>query len=293
MAETVGIVKETWNEFSEDNCGTYAASLAYYTVFSLPAALLILVKIAGMFFGEAAIKGQLQGQLASSMGPQVASEIGTMISNAAKNTSGGTIAIILGILGLAWSASNVTSQLQSALNRAWGVRRNSGIAGVLVKRILSFLLIVGIGLLVIAALAAAASVTAFSRSLGLPAAALQAGDAVVSFIIFVFLFGAVYKVIPDASVAWSDVFTGAVLTAALFVIGKFLIGFYIAHTSAGSAYGVAGSLALLLLWTYYSSMIFLFGAEFTQVWGRRHGKRIEPDSHAVRITEEERPRNAA
>ncbi len=151
----------------------------------------------------------------------------------------------------------------------------------------------GIGVLVLIALAASAAVTGFSRSLALPGGLIHLGEIVVTFFIFTFLFGAIYKVLPDARIDWKDVRIGAAVTAALFVIGKFLLGLYLGHTSAASGYGVAGSLALLLLWTYYSSMIFLFGAEFTQVWARRHGKTIEPDSRAVRVVEEERPRRAA
>jgi membrane protein len=119
---------------------------------------------------------------------------------------------------------------------------------------------------------------------------LQAAQAVVSWLIFALLFGAIYKVLPDANVTWQDVKVGAIATAILFVIGKFLIGLYLGHSGAASAYGVAGSLALLLLWTYYSAMIFLFGAEFTQVWARSHGKQIEPSRGAVRMEKKETPR---
>jgi membrane protein len=218
-----------------------------------------------------------------------------MISHAASSTTGGTIALALGIAGLVWSASNVTSQLQTALNRTWDVRpKDEGISGTLIKRLLSFLLIGGIGVLVLLALVASASVVAFSRALGIPGPLLWAGEGLLSFVIFVFLFGAVYKVLPDARLEWSDVRAGAIMTAVLFVIGKLLIGVYIGHTSLGSGYGLAGSLALLLLWTYYSSAIFLMGAEFTQVWSRRHGKWIMPDEHAVRVPySEQSPRSAA
>jgi membrane protein len=216
-----------------------------------------------------------------------------MVQKAAASTTGGIVAVILGIAGLWWAASNVTNQLQTALNRAWAVKPKEGVTGILKKRFLSFLLIVGIGVLVLVTLAASAAATAFSRSLGLPGGLVHVGEIVVTFFIFAFLFGVVYKVLPDAHIDWSDVRIGAVVTAVLFVIGKFLIGLYLGHTSAASGYGVAGSLALLLLWTYYSSMVFLLGAEFTQVWARRHGKTIEPDSNAVRVIEEERPPRAA
>ncbi len=286
--ESVSVLKETWNEFSNDDCGTLGAALAYYTVFSLPAALLIIVKIAGSVLGEKAVTGQLQAQIGASLGPQVGAEIGSMIQKAAASTTGGAVAVILGVLGLWWSATNITNQLHTALNRAWSVKpRDEGIAGMLMKRFTSFLLIVGIGLLALIALAASAAIAPVSGSLGLPGGLIHVGEIVVTFFIFAFLFGAVYKVLPDARVDWSDVRTGAFVTAALFVIGKSLIGLYLGHSSVASGYGVAGSLALLLLWTYYSSLIFLAGAEFTQVWARRHGKQIEPDRRAVRVVKQE------
>ncbi len=293
--ESVSVLKQTWSEFSKDDCSTLAAALAYYTVFSLPAALLIIVKVAGSVLGQKAVTGQLQARIGASMGPQVGNEIGTMIRNAAHNTTGGILAVVLGIAGLWWAASNIANQLQIALNRAWEVKpREEGVAGMLGKRFLSFLMIVGIGVLVLAALAASAVVAPVSASLGLPGGLIYAGEVAVSFFIFAFLFGAAYKYLPDARIDWKDVRTGAFVTAGLFVVGKFLIGFYLGHTSAASGYGVAGSLALLLLWTYYSSMIFLIGAEFTQVWARRHGKQIELDRNAVRVIEkEEGPHRAA
>jgi membrane protein len=290
----INILRETWSEFSNHDSGTMAASLAYYTVFSLPAALLIVVKIAGSVLGEQAVRGQLQAQIAATMGPQVGDEIGTMMQQAATSTTGGILAVILGIAGLWWAASNTTNQLQTGLNRAWAVKpKDEGITGMLKKRFLSFLLIAGVGVLVLMALAASAAATAFSGSLGLPGGLVHIGDIVVTFLIFAFLFGTIYKVLPDAQIDWSDVRIGALVTAGLFVAGKFLIGLYLGHTSIASGYGVAGSLALLLLWTYYSSMIFLLGAEFTQVWARQHGKQIEPDPNAVRVVEEEEPRPAA
>jgi len=290
----INILKETWSEFSNHDSDTMAASLAYYTVFSLPAALLIVVKIAGSVLGERAVRGQLQAQIAATMGPQVGDQIGTMMQKAATSTTGGILAVILGIAGLLWAASNTTNQLQTGLNRAWAVKpKDEGITGMLKKRFLSFLLIAGVGILVLMALAASAAATAFSGSLGLPGGLVQIGEIVVTFLIFAFLFGAIYKVLPDAQIDWSDVRIGALVTAGLFVAGKFLIGLYLGHTSIASGYGVAGSLALLLLWTYYSSMIFLLGAEFTQVWARQHGKQIEPEPKAVRVAEEEEPRPAA
>lgn len=292
--ELTNVLKQTWSEFSGHDCVTMAAALAYYAVFSLPAALLIVLKVAGTVLGERAVRGQLQAQFARTVGPQVGDLVGPMIRNAASSTTGGVIAVILGIAGLWWAATNITTQLQTALNRAWSVKpKEEGVTAILKKRFLSFLLIVGVGVLVLIALGASTAATAFSGSLGVPGGLVHIGEIVVTFVIFAFLFGAVYKVLPDAHIDWKDVRTGALVTAALFVAGKFLIGLYLGHSSAASGYGVAGSMALLLLWTYYSAMIFLLGAEFTQVWTRRQGKNIGPTGHAVRVVEEERPRRAA
>jgi membrane protein len=292
--ELVNVLKQTWSEFSKHDCAPMAAALAYYAVFSLPAALLIVLKVAGAVLGERAGRGQLQVQFARTVGPRVGDLVGPMIERAASSTTGGVIAVILGVAGLWWAATNITTQLQAALNRAWSVKpKEEGATAMRKRRFLSFLLIVGVGVLVLIALAASTAATAFSGSLGLPAGLVDIGQIVVTFLIFAFLFGAVYEILPDAHVDWRDVRAGAFVTAALFVAGKFLIGLYPGHSSAARGYGVVGSMALLLLWTYYSSMILLLGAEFTQVWTRRHGKSIEPTEHAVRVVEEERTRLAA
>jgi membrane protein len=287
-----GFLKQTMSEFSDDDCMTLAAALAYYTVFSLPSVLLIVVYVAGSVWGTAAVQGEIQNRIAGVIGPGAAAQVQTMIANAAKSTSGGVIATVLGIAGLVFSATGAFTQLQTSLNRAWEVKPDeSGVRSFFIKRFLCFLMIVGIGIVVLAALGASTGFSALTRAAGLPipGTLVYAGEVVVSFFVFALLFGLIFKIVPDARIAWKDVKVGAAITALLFVIGKFLIGFYLAHSTSASVYGAAGSLALLLLWTYYSSIILLLGAEATRVWARRHGRRIEPEKGAVKVREKIAP----
>jgi membrane protein len=282
------LIKKSFGEFSEDDGMTRAAAIAYYTVFSLPSLLLIVIYVAGVFFGRAAVSGQIQTQATSTFGSGVGGQLKAMIANA-NHTGGGTIATILGIAGLVFAATTTFTALQDALDHMWEVEPvNSGLKSLARKRILSFLMIIGIAILVLASLGATAVLSYLSGNAGLPfpgtvAYIVEIGT---SWAIFAFLFGAIFKVLPDAEVSWKDVKVGGVITAALFVAGKFLIGLYLAHSSTASSFGAAGALALLLLWTYYSAIIFLFGAEFTQVWGREHGRSIAPEPGAVKVREE-------
>jgi membrane protein len=285
MATIRDVFTKTLHDFSADDCNTMAAALAYYTIFSLPSLLLIVIYIAGLVYGQEAIAGQIQTKLSGAMGPQVAAEIQTMVRNVAQSHTGGIIATILGIVGLVFSATSVFMQLQQSLNRAWKVKAgSSGIRGFAMKRVTSGLLIVGAGVVALVSLAAGSAISAFSGMLPFPGAA-HAGEAVLSLAIFVMLFAMILKVLPDVQIGWRDVWAGAIFIAVLFVVGKFLIGLYIAHSGAASAYGVAGSLALLLLWTYYSALVFLLGVEFTQAWVRQH-REIQPRQGAVRIGRE-------
>lgn len=280
------MLKDTFHEFSEDDCLTLAAALAYYTVFSLPSLLLIVIYMAGSVFGQAAVAGQIQARLSSEVGPKVAGQLQTMVASAAQNAKGGIIATVLGIGGLMFAATGAFSQLQASLNRAWEIRPDSSqMKSFIIKRIVSFLMIAGIGILLLVFLAASAALSALHGlvPLPLPAGLIYAAGNAVSWIVFTLLFGAIFKVLPDARIAWRDVWVGAAVTAALFVIGKSLIGLYLAHSSTAGTYGAAGALALLLLWTYYSSITFFLGAEFTKIWVRRHGREVQPVPGAARI----------
>lgn len=260
-----------------------AAALAYGTLFSLPSLLLIIIYIAGLVLGPQAASGQIEAKLSGAMGPQAAAQIQTMVGNVAHNRTGGLVATGLGFLGLILSATSVLLQLQQCLNKAWKVKTvGSGIRNFAMKRVRSTLLLAGAGILAMVSIAASSVISALAKMLPFPAAA-HLGEIVTSLAMFALVFAAILKSIPDVQLSWSDVWVGGLFIAALFVIGKFLIAIYLAHAGKASMYGAAGSLALILLWTYYSALIFLLGVEFTQVWVRRNGREVSPKAGAVRL----------
>ena len=289
------LLKGAAQDFVDDDCPRMAAALAYYTVFSLPPLLFLIITIAGVVLGQEAAEGQVKEQVSSLVGPEAAGQVQTMIENASERTSGGTLATLIGIVALVFGATGVFAQLQDALNRAWEVEPDPEVGGLknfIFKRVLSLGMILGIGFLLLVSLALSALLTGAGNAIGsllgggASEVLLQVINFVISFVVIALLFAAIYKVMPDAEIAWRDVWAGAAGTAFLFVVGKFLIGLYLGNTDAGSAYGAAGSLAIILLWVYYAAMIILFGAEFTQAWAQRYGKGIKPDEDAVRVVEE-------
>jgi membrane protein len=257
--------------------------LAYATLFSLPSLLLIVIYIAGLVLGPQAASGQIESKLSGAMGPQAAAQIQTMVSNVAQNHTGGLVATALGFVGLILSATSVLLQLQQCLNKAWKVRVvGSGLRHFAMKRVRSILLLIGAGILAMVSVAASSAISALAHMLPFPGAA-HAGEIVTSMVMFAVVFAAILKVMPDVKLRWSDVWVGGLFIAVLFVVGKFLIGIYLGHAGKASAYGAAGSLALILMWTYYSALIFLLGVEFTQVWVRRQGREVPPREGAVRL----------
>jgi len=272
-----------FREFSEDECPSMAAALAYATLFALPSLLLIVIFIAGLVLGPKAASGQIEARLSGAMGPQAAAQIQGMVSSVAQNRTGGLIATALGIVGLIFSATGVLMQLQQCLNKAWKVKVvGSGLRNFAMKRLRSGLLLVGAGILAMISVAASSVISALAKMLPFAGAA-NAGEMVASFALFAVVFAAILKVLPDVQLRWSDVWVGGVFIAVLFVIGKFLIAMYLAHAGKNSAYGAAGSLALILMWTYYSALIFLLGVELTQVWVRQQGREVPPRQGAVRL----------
>jgi membrane protein len=216
------------------------------------------------------------------MGPQAAAQIQGMVSSVAQNRKGGLIATALGIVGLIFSATGVLMQLQQCLNKAWKVKVvGSGLRHFAMKRFRSGLLLVGAGILAMISVAASSVISALAKMLPFAGAA-HAGEMAASLALFAVVFAAILKVLPDVQLRWSDVWVGGVFIAVLFVIGKFLIAMYLAHAGKNSAYGAAGSLALILMWTYYSALIFLLGVELTQVWVRQQGREVTPRQGAVR-----------
>jgi membrane protein len=283
LANLKDFLRQVLRDFSEDDCPSMAAALAYATLFSLPSLLLIVIYIAGLVLGPQAASGQIQAKLSGTMGPQAAAEIQTMVSNVANNRAGGIVATVLGIAGLVLSATSVLLQLQRCLNRAWKVQVvRSGFKQSVNRQLRSGLLLVGAGILAIVSVAASSTISALSRMLPF-AAAVHIGEMATSLLVFALVFGGIVKAMPDVKLRWSDVWMGGFFIAVLFVVGKFLIGLYLAHGGKSSAYGAAGSLALILLWTYYSALMFLLGVEFTQVWVRSQGREVIPKEGAVRL----------
>lgn len=285
------LFKETFFEWLDDNVQRLGAALAYYTVFSLAPLLIIAIAIAGLAFGQEAAQGQIIGQVEDLLGEQGAKAIQGMIESARQPTAG-IVASLLGIIMLLFGATGAFAQLQDALNTIWGVtpKPRRGVIGILKDRLLSFLMVIGVGFLLLVSLVLSAGLAALGKFFGnllpVPEAILQIVNFIVSFGVITLLFGMMYKILPDVKIGWSDVWIGAAMTALLFSVGKFLIGLYLGKSGVASAYGAAGSLVLILLWVYYSSQILLFGAEFTFVYANKYGSRIEPSDNAVLINKQ-------
>lgn len=288
----IALVKGTFREFFDDEAPRMAAAISYYTVFALPPLLVLLITIVGTIWEPEDVRGGIESQIRMLLGPQGAAGIRQMLENANRPGTGGLFPTLLSIAGLLFGATGAFVHLQGALNTAWGVEPDpdqGGVRNFLMKRLLSLGMILGVGFLLLVSLALSAMITAFGDVIGpmlpdaLSGAVFQLAELALSLLIITGLFAAIFKVLPDAVIAWRDVWVGAAATALLFVAGKFLIGLYIGQSDPGSAYGAAGSLAVILVWIYFASMILLLGAEFTQVWARRRGTPIVPEFGAVRV----------
>ncbi|MBE9078512.1 YihY/virulence factor BrkB family protein [Romeria aff. gracilis LEGE 07310] len=282
------LLREALQEWGRDKSSRLAAALAYYTVFSLAPLLVIVIAIASFFFDQAAAREQITQQIQSLIGSQGAEAVGTVLDNAnrpGENTS--LIASLISIVILLFGATGVFVQLQDALNTIWNVEAQpqNAAKGFIRKRILSFAMLLTIGFLLIVSLVVSTAISALSGYLSsaLPGFDVlwQLLNTVVSLGILTLLFALLFKYVPDVKIAWSDVWIGSLVTSVLFTIGKFALGAYLGNSGFGSAYGAAGSFILILAWVYYSAQILFFGAELTQVYARRYGSQILPDSHAV------------
>lgn len=276
---------KTLSEFSDDRCSAMAATLAYYALFAMPALLLAAMYVAGALYGRQSAEGRLRTQLTSLLGAQTASAVQMMIAGAGKGHRAGAFANLAAFGGLVFSAFAAVYELQQSLNRAWDVRvEKFAWRRFVAKRTLSVIVIVGSTILLIVSLAAAPALTAIRGELSdVGNGVLYGIELVFSWALFTALLAVIMKVLPDAEIEWRDVSFGAAMTSLLIVIGRFLIGMYLAHAGFASIYGAAGSIAVLLIWGYYSAAILLLGVEFTQVWARENGRRIQPEAGAVRI----------
>ena len=279
------LIKQAFSEWQQDKASMLAAALAYYTVFSIAPLLVIAIAIAGAVFGQDAAQGEIVSQINQLVGQEGAEAIEMILANADRPELG-SLASIISVVVLFIGASGVFAQLQEALNTVWNVeaKPNAGIWEFIRKRLLSFGMVLAIGFLLLVSLVLSAILSGIGKlEINLLPGFTplwQLVNFVISFGSISLLFALIYKYLPDAKIRWKDVWVGAIITALLFTIGKSLIGLYLGRGSLGSAYGAAGSLIVFLAWVFYSAQILLFGAEFTQVYARKYGKKILPDSQA-------------
>ena len=271
----------------------HAAALSYYTIFSLPPLLLIVITIASAAYGGEALTGQIYGQLKGLVGADSAKFLQDSIAKFTLQQKGGP-ATAIGIGTLVFAATTFFVTLQESINDIWNlkVKPRNGLWQFVQDRLLSFGLILSVALLLLVSFVVSAALSVFTDYLGrlLPEVgvlAIKAVDFLLSLGVTTLLFAMIYRFLPDAIIRWRDVLIGAFITALLFVIGKFLIAFYISKANPGSAFGAAGSAIVLLLWVNYSSLIIFFGAEFTQEFADAFGQKVQPKAHAVRVRLEE------
>jgi membrane protein len=288
------LLKESVREFIDDNAINLSAALSYYTVFSLPPLLIIIISLSGIFFGTEAVRGELFGQINGLVGNEAALQIQEAIRNVTLSHSS-TFATIVGLFILIIGASGVFVEIQNSINYIWGIKAKpkKGFIKFLKNRLMSFSMIGSVGFLLLVGLIVNSLMDVMYNRL----AAHFPKDTVylfyilnilVVFIIITILFTVIFKTLPDGKVVLRDCIIGASFTAFLFMIGKFIIGAYLGSSAVASLYGVTGSIILILVWIYYSAIILYFGAEFTKVYALAHGKKIIPNQYSVRIDKAKR-----
>lgn len=277
-------LRDTVSQFVEDECSRMAAALAYYAIYALPAMLVIIVSVAALFVDRGDVTDRLLEHVEDAVGAAGTGMV-EVILRQAQEPAGGGWRWLISIGVLVFAATGMLHELQTALNRAWGVEPDPQVSSIrvfLVKRLMSLALLLGITLLLVVSLALSWFLGKFGQRFEeiapgwFSSNVMWAANELITFTIFTLLFAAIFKFMPDAQIAWSDVWIGAVVTGVLFMAGKFAISLYFAWSAPMTAYGAAGSLALLLLWVYYSGLILFLGAEFTQVVARQRGHRIVP-----------------
>lgn len=274
------LAKKSVESWLDDYAPSMGAAIAFYTVFSLAPLVLIVIGIAGFFWGEEAVRGELLRQIAGMVGENGATAIESVVKSSAEKPEQGIAATATSVVVLVVGATTVFAELQSALDRIWEVPARDKPAGIwkmLRARLLSFGLVLSLAFLLLVSLVVSAVLSAVGGWMGglLPGweLILQVLNIVASFSILVFLFAMIYKFMPQAEVAWRDVWTGAFVTALLFEVGKLLIGLYVGKSAVASSYAAAGSLVVVLIWVYYAAQVFLLGAEFTWVYANQQGSR--------------------
>mgnify|MGYP003577926055 CR=1 FL=1 len=287
------LLKEAFSEFSADNVVKLSASLAYYTVFAIGPLLLVIISLTGLFFEKEAVTGELYNQISNLVGKDGAEQVFTIIRNMQEQQTAARYSIIGSVI-LIFGATGVFADIQDSINYIWSIRAKpkKGWLKFITNRLLSFSLIIGIGFLMIVTLLVNTLTDLFTDKLqrlfnSELVILFQIINLGILFLVVSFLFAVIYKVLPDARIRWRDAFVGARFTGLLFLIGKFLIGYYLGTSSIGSTYGAAASIIIVLSWVYYTAIILYFGAEFTKVYALNKGGGIEPYSNAVFIIKRE------
>jgi membrane protein len=280
------LLKLSYQGWKEDKASRLSAALAYYTVFSLAPLLVIVIAITGLFWDESAVQSQVMNQVEGLVGAEGRTFVSDLVTSAS-SPARGIIATILGVITLLFGALGVFNELHNSLNAIWDVKEEetkgflASIKKVIFSRLLSFTMILGIGFLLLVSLVISAGLSAVQETVGnavpISELLLQMLNLVISIGVITVLFALIFKFLPDAEIAWRDVWLGAFVTAILFSLGKLLIGLYLGNSAVASSFGAAGSLVLLLVWIYYSAQILFFGAEFTQVYANNYGSKIVPE----------------
>ena len=281
------VLKNSFIGFDEDKVTKLSGSLAYYTVFSMGPLLIVIISLCGLFLGKEAIEGRIYSQLAGFIGADTAEQLQQIIKNASL-AGKSKIAAIIGGVTLLIGSTTMFAEIQDSINGIWGLKPKPkrGWLKMIQNRVLSFSVIISLGFLLLVSLAISTIIDGFSESLSnrFPDVTLVVFyiiNLAITLIVTTLIFAVIFRVLPDASIKWKDVLAGAIATAILFMLGKFAISFYISKSNVGSTYGAAGSLVVLLLWVYYSSLILYFGAEFTKAYAVKFGSKIYPNPYAV------------
>lgn len=280
LREAWRVMHQATLDWFADRASQMGAALAFYSVLSIAPLLVIVLALAAFLFGKEAARGRIVDELQGLIGSEGAVAIEAIIDNS-QQLEAGTLAALLGMATLVFGASGVFGQLQDSLNSIWKVsaKPHAGIAGMIRDRFLSFTMVLGTGFLLLVSLAVSAAIASVGSYLSFHWPGREGvwhlANSFATFLVTTVLFAFIYKVLPDIKIAWRDVWIGAAVTAALFTVGKQLIGIYLGTSGIGSTYGAGGSLVVLVLWLYYTAQIFLFGAELTHVCAMRYGSQCD------------------
>lgn len=288
-------IKKVILEFVDDNVLKYSASLSYYTVFSLAPMLIIIIAICGYLFGREAVQGQVYSEIKDMVGAGAAVQIQETIKNI-HLTKDTPMATIVSVVVLIMGGTAIFGEIQDSLNKIWGLKVKTKKAWwkLILSRLLSFSLIISLGFVLMVSLLLNALIALIGNHLnklisGMGKIFIPVIDNLLTFIITAIVFGVIFKVLPDAKIKWKDVGVGALVTAILFTLGKVAIGWYLGRSNMATIYGAAGSVVIIMVWAYYSSVILYLGAEFTKVYAKEFGTRIQPSDYSEWIIIEQIP----